>query len=97
MGWESIMSHRVVAPVTRRPARRAVAVGAAINELFPWATVAGRSLACSACGTEARAPALGTRAEYANAREHLAAIGSYNATALAFLAQHRGCRMGART
>ena len=55
-----------------------------INELYPWATVAGCSLHCARCGQEAQAPLPEGSAGYSEAVE-------------AFLRAHRRCTEASMT
>ena len=57
--------------------RQVLAGHYAINERWPWATVAGCSLHCTRCGAEGRAPL---------PRDGQA---TYNAAVEGFLAEHR--------
>jgi hypothetical protein len=49
-----------------------------ISALFPWATVAGSSLHCAACGAEGRAPLPHD-------------VANYNRVVEGFLQEHKAC------
>ncbi len=72
---------RVVAAMERYARQHSPAGFWPINELYPWATVAGSCLHCARCATEGRAPSPRDR--------------GYDAAVEAFLEAHKRCREAA--
>lgn len=73
---------RVMAAVERHLAGRSLAGHWPIDARYPWASVAGCSLHCSACGATGAAP-------LPRAGEAV-----YNAALAAWLQRHRDCGLG---